>query len=81
MKPSYSELKPYSDGIIFRDTPGISREGGLELKAILKADVDFKVNVYDKRRTPDHMSVFRSPTDPTPLVSFSWGFHETWQVR
>ncbi len=78
-KASYPGLMVYSDGIVFLDAPGVHNR--LDSPTTLEIDLDFKVNVYDKRWTPDHLSAFRSPTDPSPLASFSWGFHETWTVE
>ena len=69
-------------GFLFHDTPGLNLEYGSRLRpgAHYRVDLDFKVNVYDSKFTPDRISSFRTPWDPRPLATYNWSFRDSWTV-
>ncbi len=83
-KASYPLLRNTSEGILLLDKPGVTPERipGKRLTSgnVYMVHYDFRVNVYDKKTTPDRLSSFRSPTDPLPLASYEWDLHDEWEV-
>lgn len=77
----YSALTKIRDKITLVDKPGIHIQGGTLTPGRYEADVEFIINVYDRKSlSGTTISAFTDPTNPAPLKSHQWDFVDTYNV-
>jgi hypothetical protein len=75
----YVPLEKHQHFIMHMDQPGVHVWGGDFSSGIhFSSNLEFQTNVYSWSRfsNPAHISDFRTPTDPPPLLSIPWRFED-----